>query len=117
MRRLSFSLLLQLLVVAALGQHQLKGVITGSGEPLAGASVVILNTHYGVSSGSDGSFEFKNLKKGEYEIRVSFMGFETKTLKTEVPVNQRLVLDLQPSTIMTDEIIISATLEIGRAHV
>jgi iron complex outermembrane receptor protein len=110
MRRLSFSLLLQLLVVAALGQHQLKGVITGSGEPLAGASVVILNTHYGVSSGSDGSFEFKNLKKGEYEIRVSFMGFETKTLKTEVPVNQRLVLDLQPSTIMTDEIIISATL-------
>lgn len=109
MRRLSFLLLLQLLAVAVYGQHSLKGVITGNGEPLAGASVVILHTHYGVSSGSDGSFEFKNLKPGEYEIRASFIGFETKTLKTDVPVNQQLVLDLQPSVIMTDEIIISAT--------
>ncbi len=109
MRRFNLLLLLQLLVVAALGQHHLKGTITGDGEPLAGASIVIENTFYGVSSASDGSFGFRDLKKGAYVLKASFIGFETQTIKVEIPEIQEVSLDLKSSAIMTDEIIISAT--------
>jgi len=44
MKRFNFWLFLQLMAVAALGQHSLKGVVTGNGEPLPGASLVIANT-------------------------------------------------------------------------
>ena len=70
-------LLLQLCVFAGYGQIKLSGVVTGNNEPLAGASVVLSNSMYGVSTQSDGSFEFKNLKPGNYVVKVSCIGFES----------------------------------------
>jgi iron complex outermembrane receptor protein len=95
--------------VAALGQHNLKGVVTGNGEPLPGASVVIENTFYGVSAKSDGSFEFKNLKKGDYILKASFVGFETQEKTVTIPAQQNITLQLEPVSIMTGEVLISAT--------
>jgi iron complex outermembrane recepter protein len=89
-------LLLQLMVVAALGQHNLKGVVTGNGEPLPGASIVIENTFYGVSAKSDGSFEFRNLKKGNYILKASFVGFETQEIPVKVPEIQQVSFQLNP---------------------
>ena len=73
MRRLNVLLLLQLIAVMAFGQINLTGVVKGDGETLAGASVVIAKSFYGVSTQSDGSFEFKNLKAGDYTLIVSFV--------------------------------------------
>ncbi|WP_372950588.1 TonB-dependent receptor [Mariniphaga sp.] len=109
MKRLSFWLLLQFMVVAALGQHNLKGVVTGNGEPLPGASVVIENTFYGVSAKSDGSFEFRNLKKGDYILKASFVGFETQEIPVKVPSEQPVTFQLEPASIMTGEVLVSAT--------
>jgi iron complex outermembrane recepter protein len=110
MKRLSIWLLMQLMVIAALGQHNLKGVVTGSGEPLPGASVVIENTFYGVSAGSNGSFEFRNLKKGDYILKASFVGFETQEIPVTIPENQNITFQLEPASIMTGEVLVSATL-------
>jgi iron complex outermembrane receptor protein len=109
MKRFNFWLLLQLLVVAALGQHNLKGVVTADGEPLPGASVVIENTFYGVSAKSDGSFEFRNLKTGEYTLKASFVGFETQEISVKVPTEQSVTFELAPTFIMTGEVLVSAT--------
>jgi iron complex outermembrane recepter protein len=109
MKRLSIWLLMQLMVIAALGQHNLKGVVTGSGEPLPGASVVIENTFYGVSAGSNGSFEFRNLKKGDYILKASFVGFETQEIPVTIPENQNITFQLEPASIMTGEVLVSAT--------
>lgn len=100
---------MQLWIVAALGQHHLKGVVTGEGKPLPGASIIIENTFYGKSAGSNGSFEFSNLKKGKYTIIASFIGFETKETVIEVPGQDFVSIDLEPITLMTDEVIVSAT--------
>ncbi len=81
MKNLSFLLLLQLFVFAGFGQIKLTGVVTGNNEPLAGASVVLSNSMYGVSTQSDGSFEFKNLKPGEYVVKVSFVGLNLEKQK------------------------------------
>lgn len=100
---------MQLMVVAATGQHNLRGTVTGNGEPLPGASVVVKNTFYGVSAGSDGSFEFKNLKRGEYVIKASFVGYETKEVPVQIPEDEELILNLEPASFMTGEVLVSAT--------
>ena len=109
MKRFNFWLLLQLMGVAALAQHNLTGVVTADGEPLPGASIVIENTFYGVSAKSDGSFEFKNLKKGEYLLKASFVGFETQEKQVTVPAQQNIIFNLEPASIMTGEVLVSAT--------
>ena len=46
------------MVFSAFAQFTLKGIVTGNGEKLAGASVVVENTFYGTSTKADGSFIF-----------------------------------------------------------
>jgi iron complex outermembrane receptor protein len=109
MKKLGLLLLMQFWVVFVFGQYSLKGVVTGNNEPLAGASVVVKNTFNGVSAGSNGRFEFRNLKKGNYVIKVSFIGFETTEMEVSVNSNQEVKIELQPDVVMTDEILVSAT--------
>ena len=109
MRRLVSLLLLQLMVFSAFAQFTLKGVVTGNGEKLAGASVVVGNTFYGTSTKADGSFIFKNLKKGDYAVKISFIGYEKKTVNVTLNQDQKITVDLQPNMVMTDDVIVAAT--------
>lgn len=109
MKKISLLLVMQLIVCFAMAQNTVRGVVKGNGEPLAGASVVLENTFYGVSTGADGSFEFKNLKDNIYTVKISFIGFETKTVKVQAERSKSLDISLTPSVVMTDEVLISAT--------
>ena len=109
MKKLFFLLFVQYVSVFAFAQHNLSGVITGDGETLAGAGVVIENTFYGVAADSDGRFEFKNLKSGDYTLRVSFIGYETQRLTVTLDKTQEISVVLQPGIVITEEIIVSAT--------
>ena len=102
-------MLLQLLAVVAFGQIKLSGIVKGNGEPLAGASVVIDDTYYGISTSSDGIFHLNNLNAGDYTLRVSFIGFETKELSLNLTSDKNIEVNLQANVVMTDEILISAT--------
>jgi iron complex outermembrane recepter protein len=110
-------LFLQLLVVASMGQHNLKGIVTGNNEPLPGASIVVDNTFYGVSARGDGSFELKNLRKGEYRLMVSFIGFETREIEVLIPSQKEVRIDLEPASVMTGEVLVSATRATGKTPV
>ncbi|MBN1985468.1 MAG: TonB-dependent receptor [Prolixibacteraceae bacterium] len=109
MRKLSLLLLWQLMALATFAQYQLSGVVTGNGEALTGASVVVENTFYGVSTNSEGRFVFRNLKPGDYSLKVSFIGFETKEVQINLDSNKEIEIGLQANVVMTDEILISAT--------
>jgi len=109
MKKLNVLLLLQLLAVVALGQINLTGIVKGNGEPLVGASVVIDKTFYGVSASGNGSFEFRNLNEGDYKLKVSFIGFETKEVQVNLNSDKKIEVNLLPDVVMTDEILISAT--------
>lgn len=109
MRIFLFLLHLQFIVFAGTGQIKLSGVVLGNNEPLAGASVVIVNSMYGVSTLSDGTFEFKNLKPGDYVVKVSFIGFETSETKVNLKSDQNISINLEPNNVLTDEIMISAS--------
>lgn len=52
-----------------------------NGEPLPGASLLVIEMNKGVAAASDGSFRIPGLKPGEYQIQISFIGYETTLLK------------------------------------
>lgn len=109
MKKLMFLLLLQLFVFTGFGQFKLSGVVLGNNEPLTGANVVIGNSLYGISTLSNGTFEFKNLKAGEYVVKVSFIGFENTEIMVNLKSDQQISVKLEPYVILTDEILISAS--------
>ncbi len=108
MKKCFLGLLIQLFVLSVFGQITLSGTVTGSSEPLAGASVVLKNTMYGVSANANGHFEFRNLNPGVYEILVSFVGFKSVERKINLKTSQQIEIELKPDVILTDEIMISA---------
>lgn len=110
MKKCFLGLLLQLIVFTGIGQIKLSGLVTGNNEPLAGASVILTNSMYGVSTLSDGKFEFKNLKPGEYVVKVSFIGFKSEETKVNLTTNQQINFKLTPNNFLTDEILVSASL-------
>ncbi len=79
----------------------LKGKINDAQthEPLIGATVILKNTKLGSAAGLDGSFEIKNIPVGTYEIVVTYIGYETKTLRFEIKSdNQALDFDLSETS-------------------
>ncbi len=91
----------------------IKGKITdaNTGEPLIGANVFILNHTWGASTDIKGEFEIKHIPIGSYSVRVSYVGYETKTIEKIVVESEKdTFLNVQLNTDFTlSEIVVSAT--------
>ncbi len=110
MKRLGLILLMQCLVVYSFAQFSVSGKVTDeSGEELVGANLVLSGSYKGTSSNEDGTYQFKNVKAGAYILKVSYMGFETKSLSLQVKGDTRQNVELDPLHIMAEEVLVSAT--------
>ena len=68
---------------SAWAQNSVKGtVFDEAGEPVIGATVIVVGTQTGTSTDIDGKFMLQNIKK-ESVLQISFIGYQTVT----VPVN------------------------------
>src|SRR5277367_5902004 len=74
--RVLLSFLLLFVIVPAFAQT-IKGKVFDShtGEPLVGANVVLQQTHYTTTVQLDGSFTFKHVPAGKYNVVVSTIGY------------------------------------------
>ena len=78
---------------------QSKGKIVGkvieetSGTPLIGANVILLNTSKGASADLQGNYTISGVQPGNYQISVSYLGYEEKVLNVTVQANQVIVVD------------------------
>src|SRR5690606_31612449 len=101
--------LLYALPIAA--QSQIDGVVTGkNGEPLGGAHVVLNSNERAVYTNFNGGFEFGNLKSETVALRVSYVGYQTYFDTLAIGQNsENLRIMLQPSSFLTDEVVVSAT--------
>lgn len=91
--------------------QEVKGKIVdyNSQSPLAGATIYIIELNKGTSSKNDGTFTLKNLKKGEYLIQVSYVGYQTQIKNVLVEQSDiNLEFSLEKSTIDINEIVISS---------
>ena len=88
--------------------------------PLIGVTLVIHGTDpmVGTSTDINGSFRFKNVPLGRIAIRISYIGYETKTI-SDIVVNsgKEVVLDfsMQESVIKIDEAVVKAYKNKGEA--
>jgi len=76
-------------------------------EPLAGANVIQAGTNNGVAAGSDGSFTLELQDSASDEIKISFVGYKTKTVKT-AQQSRNLEILLIPKSIMSNEVFVKA---------
>jgi len=90
--------------------QSLSGKVTDvGGEPLAGAGVLIEGTFTGVHTDAAGNYILTGLKAGYYTLRYSFMGYETQIREIHVTGDMIEDVSLRLKTIVTNDVIISAT--------
>ena len=105
-----FALLLVPSIIYASGN--IKGVVTDSftHETLFGANIILLGTSLGSASNIEGEYYISVIPPGEYTVRCSYLGYESKEEVITVPDNRTIILnfDLSYSMIEGEEIVVSA---------
>ncbi len=114
MKKLSFLLLLQLMGIWLFANtnesFQVKGRVTDeNGSPLVGASVILENSMYGSTTDAYGSFEISRVRAGSYKLSVTFVGYEKKSIDINFKGDLNIDIQLKPSSIMGEEIVVNAT--------
>ncbi len=64
-----------------------------TGKPVSNANIVVIGTGRGTGSGDEGYFELM-LAAGEYDIRITSLGFSGKTISVRVPYDEKDHLDI-----------------------
>ena len=107
-----------LLFSVLLAQKNLTGTISdeSSGEPLIGANVIITNDDFNTGAATDqnGYFSINSVPNGDYDIRVSYIGYgdyQNKISITDNSTSDELELDikLSISAISLQEYVVTAS--------
>jgi iron complex outermembrane receptor protein len=94
--------------VTAWAQNNVLGKITDNNHaPLAGA-IVKLDAKATATDGQ-GNYYFTNVAQGEHQLVISFLGYATVTDRLTVTGNTEKSYTLQPTEVLTDEVIVKAT--------
>ncbi|MCK4639619.1 MAG: TonB-dependent receptor, partial [Bacteroidales bacterium] len=108
-------IIIKLLFIAAMplmafSQFSISGKVVDkeTKEHLQGAHIIIENTFKSTTSNSSGYYFIKNLKKGDYSIKVSFIGYKTIIKKIKLDKNSELNFEMLSSPVLEDEVIITA---------
>lgn len=78
-----------LLDASTRGRIRGKVVDLQTGEPLIGANVIVMGTSTGAATDAGGEFLLQNLEAGVYQVRASYLGYQTITI-SNVRVNADL---------------------------
>ncbi|MFB6271786.1 MAG: TonB-dependent receptor plug domain-containing protein, partial [Salinibacter sp.] len=76
--------------------YTISGRVVGAstGNPLPGANARIVGASFGTATDAEGRFSFTaRLQPGQYQIRVSFVGYKTATRSIELGDQQEVTLD------------------------
>jgi len=84
-------------MLSAQGTGGLKGKVVdeSSGDPLPGANVYIDGTAMGSATDLSGNYRIMNVPPGTYDLIVTFIGYNKKTVSVQVAPGQVLEQDIQ----------------------
>ncbi|WP_299457956.1 TonB-dependent receptor [uncultured Microscilla sp.] len=98
-------------------QGSIQGVVQSVNDhlPLAGASVLLVETNQGVATDAFGKYQFDHLKAGQYTLRFSYIGYQTQQISLTIRDNESVKLTtlLVSSNLMLSEIMVSTPKIIG----
>lgn len=109
-KNLFFLFLLALAPVTMFAQFTLSGKIISNdnSEPLPGAHIIISDLQKSAVSDDNGYFKIENIRKGNYQVKVSYVGMETEVSNINISKDVTRNFILKQSVIFSDEVIISA---------
>ena len=110
MKKLNLLFLLLIFGINIFAQ-KISGTIESSGkEKIIGAIIKLKENYLHTVSNKNGYFEFNHLKKGNYTLEISFIGYETFIKKISLKNEEvKVSVKLKQSDIIADEVIITAT--------
>ncbi len=122
---ISTTLMIAVFTTLAFSQNltqTVRGTIIDSDNklPIIGATVIIIGTDplIGTATDVNGIFRFDNIPLGRIAVKISYLGYETKTI-SDIVVNsgKEVVLDLtmQESVTKMDEVVVKAYKKKGEA--
>lgn len=115
MRQIVFILALVIISISLSAQSgTLSGVVKSNGEPLEYASVGLEGTTIGASTNSNGYYKIQNIPYGTYTVKVSAMGFETKSQKivfSAANSTQKINFILTEGSTEVEEVVVSGTMK------
>jgi len=90
-------------------QNTITGSVTDSNkQSIPGANVVVVGENSGTSTDFDGSFKLTTNSKLPFSLKVSAVGFESKTINVTT-ANQKINVILKDEETKLDEIVVSAS--------
>jgi len=104
-----------LLVPVGYGQDRgrLAGTIRANDTqgPLPGANVAVVGTDYGTSTSADGTFRISGLETGQYDVRVSFVGYQSQTRSVTIRSGETTTLQvtLRASQLVAEEVVVTGS--------
>lgn len=107
--------ILIILFLFTAGIYAQNGVILGTvnnenGQPIIGANVIVENTLLGTITDSKGIFKINKLKKGNYKISVSMIGY-SKSVSEIIVIDENVKevsFILTPTSYMVDQLVVTA---------
>ena len=101
---------LSMVVMAQNGE--LRGTITDkkTGEPLFGATVFLIDTDFGAATNSDGQYVLSEIPANTYNIRVSFIGYQSQIIYNVVIRSEGNIdvdVQLEQAEFGLDEVVVS----------
>jgi outer membrane receptor protein involved in Fe transport len=117
MRNLFFLLLFLPFSLSSQSSYTISGTVKDSqGEPVAFANVVLnKNNKYGVTD-ENGKFRIANVSSGDYELRVSYIGYETYIQKINVQKDLALAIVLKETAETLESIRLIAKTESAKQN-
>lgn len=110
MKSIWIAILLAIFVSGAYAQFELSGTVKDDGgQALIGANVYIDKTFQGATTDLNGKYLIRNLPTGTYEIRASYMGYETGSEIIDLQGNMEISFVLYQTSLLAEEVIVTAT--------
>jgi len=111
MKKVLFLFVFFLLITTLQAQFIIRGVVAEktNGEPLPGAHVRLQNTFYTGVSDSSGSYSISGIRKGNYLLTCSFVGYKQVTVTCRIQGDTTINFLLEESAILGEEVNIVAT--------
>ena len=111
MKKLLLLIMVMLYAHITYSQYTIKlSIQTAEGKmPLAGATATIVPINKTSIADSLGMIAFTNIAKGVYNIKISYIGFEEKTINLNVPNESIVTILLDEAEDHEDDVVVTAT--------
>ncbi|MDC1434118.1 TonB-dependent receptor [Flavobacteriaceae bacterium] len=91
---------------------EIKGqIVDETGSPLPGASIVVDGLSKGVSSDFEGNFSITGLDQGNYNLVISYIGFDNQTIAASVPQSESLQVSMMENANLLSDVVVTGVFD------